>query len=106
LALRGTKSFSPAAIFFKPSIVGATMACRRAFVESLLPFPSGVPHDFWLSLNASLRGELMVIPRPLILYRRHPRVASLSATASRRSLVHVLAERLRILLALLGMRGT
>lgn len=99
-ALRRVHGFSPVAIFLRPPIIGATMACHRAFLERLLPFPRGVPHDFWLSLNAALRGRLHVVREPLILYRRHGAVASLSATGGHRRLSAALGERVRLLRAM------
>jgi glycosyltransferase involved in cell wall biosynthesis len=103
--LRGARSFSAAAIFLKPPIIGATLACRRAYLTSLLPVPSGVPHDFWLSLNAALDHSLGVIARPLILYRRHPATASPSAQRRKRAARTVLTERARIVAALLQRRA-
>ncbi|MBV8742285.1 MAG: glycosyltransferase [Sinobacteraceae bacterium] len=103
-ALRGATSFEAWPVYLKPSIIGATMACRRAWLQSRLPLPSGVPHDFWLSLNAILDDTLEVIPRPLILYRRHGEAHSVSATDQRRQPAIILAERLRLAAALLRHR--
>jgi glycosyltransferase involved in cell wall biosynthesis len=90
---RRTKSFSYASMLMKPSIVGATMACRRDYLESQLPLPRYIPHDHWLTLNAAWDNALEVIPTPLILYRRHPAAHSPSATLGRRSLPTIAIER-------------
>jgi glycosyltransferase involved in cell wall biosynthesis len=92
--LRQVTSFTFTSTFVKPCFIGATMACRRSYLETLMPFPSGVPHDFWISLNAAWEGNLEIIRDPLILYRRHPSTASVSATAAKRQATTILRERL------------
>ena len=91
-------------LLLRPSIIGATLACRREFLMSYLPFPQGVPHDYWLAMNAALRGELAIINRPLILYRRHASAVSATALDRKRPLSRILAERTR-LIAALALRG-
>ena len=103
-ALRGATRFEAWPVYLKPCIIGATMACRRSWLQSRLPLPAGVPHDFWLSLNAILDDTLQVIPRPLILYRRHERAHSVSATDQRRHAGTIVTERLRLAAALLRHR--
>jgi len=103
-AWRGTRSFSPLAVFLKPPIVGATLACRRDYLDALRPLPPEIPHDFWLTLNAACDGELCVIDRPLILYRRHAHVASVSATGLRRSAATIAKERFAVGRAMLRRR--
>ena len=99
--LRGVSSFSFAAVFMKPRFIGATMACRRGYLETLLPIPDGVPHDFWITLNALWDDELDIITDSLILYRRHPSCASVSATTSRRAASTILRERVALAKAML-----
>lgn len=99
-ASRGAKVFSAVRLFAKPAAIGATMACTREFVMGALPFPSGVPHDQWLSVLAALRGELDVIREPVILYRRHASTASVTGHAIKRPISVVLKERLLLLKAL------
>jgi glycosyltransferase involved in cell wall biosynthesis len=96
-AVRQVRGFSPLDIFLRPPIVGATMACRRDFLERLLPFPERVPHDFWITLNAALSGQFEVLREPLLLYRRHGAAASLSASGRKRSLLTIAAERWAVL---------
>jgi glycosyltransferase involved in cell wall biosynthesis len=96
---RGAEDFSYRSILMKPSIIGATLACQRSYLLELLPLPKGVPHDFWLTLNACWDHYLGIIPMPLILYRRHASVASETGRRSKRPLRAVLAERARILAA-------
>ena len=101
---RDARSFSRLAIWLKPPIIGATLACRREYLQRLLPFPIGVPHDFWITFNAVVDGELAVIHKPLILYRRHGNAASVTATGVRRSLGTQATERARLLVAMLRHR--
>lgn len=98
---RRARNFKPLEILLKPPVIGATMACRREFLLSALPFPAAVPHDQWLSLLAALRGELAVVHHPFILYRRHDSAASLTGvTHRRRSIASITAERVKLLAAL------
>ncbi len=101
---RSTKSFSAFAIYLKPPIVGATLACRRQYLQSLLPFPAGIPYDFWITVNAAWDGALHVTRVPLILYRRHPHALSVSATGRRRAPGTIAAERLAILASMVRRR--
>jgi len=105
-ALRRASSFTLPAVFLKPCFVGATLACRKSYLNTLLPFPSGVPHDFWITLNAVWDQNLEVIMAPLILYRRHPTSASVSATDLKRPLRTIFCERLAIAKHLLCRRAT
>lgn len=99
--LRGADRFDDLSIFRKPRIVGATLACRRAYLQTLLPFPRGVPHDFWITMNAAFDRKLEVLSIPLILYRRHDRALSVTATGQRRSVTTIAAERTRIAIHML-----
>ena len=101
---RGTRSFSRLAIYLKPPIVGATVACHRDYLETLLPLPAGIPHDFWLTFNAACDGALAVIHTPLILYRRHTSAFSVSGTARRRGMKTAATERVRLIGAMLRHR--
>jgi glycosyltransferase involved in cell wall biosynthesis len=98
---RGARDFSWRSIFLKPPIVGATMACHRPYLDTLMPFPDGIPHDFWLTLNAAWDNCLEVVRTPLILYRRHPAALSPSATNRTRGLRTKLSERLRLAIGIL-----
>ncbi|PHX05765.1 glycosyltransferase [Vibrio splendidus] len=52
-------------------VTGATLLCETDFVTSLLPFPVGIPHDFWIAANSEIRGELCYVKDELIYYRQH-----------------------------------
>jgi hypothetical protein len=101
--LRGARSFSAPAIFLRPRIIGASLAVQRRYLRRCLPFPPKIPHDHWISLNAALDGELAVVDRALIRYRRHADAASATAK-SRRALHVVLRERLALLRTIIARR--
>jgi len=101
---RGARDFSRLSIYLKPPIIGATIACRRDYLETLLPFPPGVSHDFWLTFNAACDNTLAILRTPLILYRRHPDAHSVTATGLRRPLTTIAAERVRLIGAMLRHR--
>ena len=88
-------------LFLKPKAIGATMACKRNFLLSALPFPSGVPHDHWLSMLSVLKGRLGISNESFILYRRHSKSVSLTGIASKRSFFLIIAERFRLLKSLI-----
>lgn len=92
--------FSAFRLFVRPAVIGATIACRRDFLLQSLPFPDAVPHDMWLSIRAAWRGRLAIVAEPFILYRRHEAAVSLTGMAQRRGLSLILAERWRLLVAL------
>lgn len=50
---------------------GATMAARREFLMAQLPFPATLPHDYWITVNAAIKSELVSCSEKLILYRQH-----------------------------------
>lgn len=99
--MRGARSFSALGMLLRPAAIGATMACRRSFLDTALPFPDEVPHDHWMSVLAASRRQLAVVRRPFILYRRHVGVASPTGLARPRRRLRVIArERWRLVLAL------
>jgi glycosyltransferase involved in cell wall biosynthesis len=90
---RNAKPYSLWSVYRRPCFIGATLACTRAYLEGVLPFPKSIPHDYWVTLNAMWDEELEVVAEPLILYRRHGSTASVSATSRRRSLFTIVRER-------------
>ena len=93
--------FSVGWLIARPSVIGATLACRRDFLFANLPFPHGVPHDMWLSVQAARGKRLAVVREPFILYRRHKDVVSSTSAVSRRPLLMRLAERGRLLISMI-----
>ena len=48
------------------------MAFRRDFETAFMPFPKDLAmHDWWIGLNAELKGKVEFIYEPLIKHRCH-----------------------------------
>lgn len=54
------------------NIYGCTMMLNRVLAEEVSPIPQWVEnHDYWISLVASLTGEIYHVRERLMLYRQH-----------------------------------
>jgi glycosyltransferase involved in cell wall biosynthesis len=83
---------------------GSTMAIRRTLLPHILPFPKDCSfvHDEWIGLrNALLRGRVIHLPLPLLLYRRHG-----SNQSRPRTIYGKIKKRVEILLALARYRAS
>ena len=57
-------------------IPGCVMGFNRSLLEVSLPFPNeAVMHDWWLALVAAATGNILYVPKSLVLYRQHERNA-------------------------------
>lgn len=57
---------------WKNSYLGCCMAFRRSVLECSLPFPPKIEmHDWWIGLISEMTGEVRLIDKPLLKYRRH-----------------------------------
>lgn len=52
-------------------IYGHTMLMQKAFALKAIPFPSIIPHDWWLSYVATVEGGIRYYPEALSKYRQH-----------------------------------
>ena len=52
-------------------IYGHAMLIRNDFLQQIFPFPSIIPHDWWISYTATLHGGIQYIPEALAWYRQH-----------------------------------
>jgi len=52
-------------------IYGHAMLIRRAFLQQIFPFPTIIPHDWWIAYSATLHGGIRYIPDQLAWYRQH-----------------------------------
>ncbi|WP_428667502.1 glycosyltransferase family 2 protein [Runella sp.] len=55
-------------------VAGCTMALRKTFLQSLVPFPNDIPeflHDTWIAFVASVLEQIQYIPERLVQYRQH-----------------------------------
>ncbi|MBQ2774594.1 MAG: glycosyltransferase family 2 protein [Clostridia bacterium] len=56
----------------KNSYMGCCMAFKAEFKNIFMPFPENLPmHDWWIGLNAELRGKVAFLHEPLIKHRCH-----------------------------------
>lgn len=61
----------------KNSFIGCCMAFKKDFKKTILPFPKDIPmHDQFIGLLALKKGKVVLLKRPLLLYRRHDNNAS------------------------------
>jgi len=57
-------------------IPGHVMGFNRSLLEASLPFPNeAIIHDWWLALVAAATGNILYVPKSLVLYRQHERNA-------------------------------
>jgi len=57
-------------------IPGCIMGFNRSLLEASLPFPNeAIMHDWWLALVAAATGNILYVPKSLVLYRQHERNA-------------------------------
>ncbi len=76
------------------SYQGSCMAFRSELKQYILPFPSKLPmHDQWIGLTAEKHGEVRLLNKPYILYRRH----SENVSGGGSSLMQKIKWRLNIL---------
>jgi glycosyltransferase involved in cell wall biosynthesis len=52
-------------------VTGATILAERSLLHELIPFPDGIPHDWWIATTASLIKRLYALEERTVLYRQH-----------------------------------
>lgn len=52
-------------------ISGCCMLIRADIAEKAIPFEYGMQHDRWLSVVASINGDIAFVNKPLVRYRQH-----------------------------------
>ena len=65
-----------APLLARNTVSGHAMLFRRSLLNRALPFPrpvfdSGMNHDYWLALAASVSGGIRFLDQPLVSYRLH-----------------------------------
>jgi glycosyltransferase involved in cell wall biosynthesis len=80
---------------YKTAHLGCTAAFTRRIKNYCLPFPKSMlaPHDNWIGLLCELKFNVVYIPEPLILYRRHQHTASSTGSPSTKSFFFMLKYR-------------
>jgi glycosyltransferase involved in cell wall biosynthesis/ADP-heptose:LPS heptosyltransferase len=52
-------------------LYGHALLFRKSLYDSARPFLSCIPHDWWLAFQATLKGSVVYVNRPLVFYRQH-----------------------------------
>ncbi len=52
-------------------IYGHAMLIRNEFLQRIFPFPTIIPHDWWIAYTATVNGGIRYIPGQLAWYRQH-----------------------------------
>lgn len=65
-------NFPIASCLKKPPFIGCALAFDRSLLNFCLPFPKKLnTHDTWITLCAILKRKIVIIEKPLHLYRIH-----------------------------------
>ena len=72
----------------------ATLFTKKLF-SSASPFPIPIPHDWWLSWNATLNGGIKYINIPLVKYRNHAGnfIGAVKITQKKKTIQQRLSEK-------------
>jgi GT2 family glycosyltransferase len=82
-ALLGTKSGKYFNLLQRNCYLGCCMAFRREILKKVLPFPKNLPmHDIWIGNIAAFYYRMKFIDDKLILFRRHGKNSSSTASKS------------------------
>lgn len=69
--LRHVAEWPLGALLVQNFVTGCTVVLNRALLETALPFPPVIMHDWWLALCAAAVGEILFVPEATVLYRQH-----------------------------------
>jgi glycosyltransferase involved in cell wall biosynthesis len=67
-------------------IYGNTMLFKKNMLQKALPFPTSLPHDWWIAFLAAHRGGIVYCDQVLVEYRQHEGNLIGAATGSSRSM--------------------
>lgn len=87
-------------LLYRNSIVGHTTLVRRDAVRALMPFPTDVPHDWWIGAGVAAQGNVQYLDEYLVHYRIHDRNAYHRAGSRLRRMRAEHGLRLNLLAAL------
>lgn len=86
----------------RPYSLGCCMAFDQKVLKTILPFPKNIPaHDLWISLLYEMKGNVLFINEPLMLYRRHGNNFSQVTEKSKNSFLKKIENRVILLLNVL-----
>lgn len=57
--------------YLKNCVTGCTLMIHRQLLNSALPFPKSVQHDWWLAYHAAYQKRLVLTEQKLVHYRQH-----------------------------------
>jgi glycosyltransferase involved in cell wall biosynthesis len=89
-------------LLYRNSVVGHTAVFRRDLAGKLMPFPAGLPHDWWIGVGAAVHGEVQFLDEYLVLYRIHERNTYHAAGSRLRRMREEHGMRVGMLRALAG----
>jgi len=79
---------------YKSAYMGCTCAFHKTIKNYVLPFPSKlIGQDYWIGLLAELKFNVVYIPEPLILYRKHQNNVSDTGEKSIKSFWYMFSYR-------------
>jgi glycosyltransferase involved in cell wall biosynthesis len=61
----------PQPFMFFNCISGHTIMFKKELVKDIIPFHAKYFHDWWISMIATERGGIKLLPQPLVKYRQH-----------------------------------
>lgn len=68
----GGKDLRLARLLFRNVAIGTATMINAALARRCLPIPEmAVMHDWWCALVATVTGQVVVLPQPMLLYRQH-----------------------------------
>ena len=59
------------AFYLTNCVTGCTLMIDRQLLDSAIPFPKSVPHDWWLAYHAAYQEGLVFTEKKLVHYRQH-----------------------------------
>lgn len=78
---------------FSNVVWGHAMLVDRQLLSHALPIPSGIPHDIWLAVKATILTGIRYVNEPLTLYRQHSK--TLTTTIAQKALTRAHEKRYR-----------
>jgi len=87
-------------LLYRNTIVGHATLVRADVARKLMPFPKGVPHDWWIGVGAAVLGSVQYVDEFLVCYRIHAHNAYHPAGSRFRRLREEHELRLNLLAAL------
>lgn len=84
---------------WRNTYVGACVAFKKELLNIVLPIPGNLPvyHEGWIASLADLKGKVIFLNEPLMLFRRHESNASFTACKSGLSIYQKIMYRIKLL---------